>query len=284
MSAPCVDTTNGDDGPSLEAESAPLPEDQGAEDQGAPVSVTDDREPDGPTRRCILTRAVRPREVMVRFVVAPDGVVIPDLDATLPGRGFWLSPGRDVVETATAKGSFARAARRAVSVPPDLAARVDHLLEERCVGLIGLARKAGQAVCGFEKVKALVASQRAAVVLDAWDGADDGRQKLESIAVTRGVPVFRALDRATLGRAFARSDAVHVALGPGGLARRLEADLIRLGRLRGRQGTGEENDPAARTSKGGAQRSRGTGGREARTGPLDPAQVGHRSGATRRTK
>lgn len=207
---------------------------------GTDLSLEDDREPDGPTRRCIVTRAVRPRELMLRFVVSPEGMVVPDLDARLPGRGFWLSPGRDVIETASAKGAFARAARRSVTVPDDLAVQVDHLLQERCVGLIGLARKAGQAVCGFEKVKAMIRTQADALLLEAWDGAEDGRSKLAFIA--QG-PRHQALDRATLGRAFARAEAVHAAMAPGGLARRLDVDLLRLGRLRGRRGSMDAEVP-----------------------------------------
>ncbi|MBK1664676.1 hypothetical protein CKO38_13060 [Rhodospirillum rubrum] len=214
----------------------PALDDDSADDTAPPASgkraLADDREPDGPNRRCILSRAVRRRDAMLRFVVAPDGLVVPDLDARLPGRGLWLSPGRDVVETAAAKGVFARAAKRAVVLPPDLAERVDRLLEERCIDLVGLARKAGQAVAGFEKVKSWVHTGRAGMVLEAWDGSEGGRAKLG--AETWGMPVFRAMDRLALGRAFAREQAVHAAVEPGGLARRLEADLIRLARLRGR--------------------------------------------------
>ena len=65
-------------------------------------------------------------ERMIRFVVAPDRRLVPDLVATLPGRGIWLSAAGDVIETARAQGglgrAFARAARGPVIVPPDLPA------------------------------------------------------------------------------------------------------------------------------------------------------------------
>ncbi|WP_413204690.1 RNA-binding protein [Rhodospirillum sp. A1_3_36] len=191
----------------------------------------EDREPVGPNRRCVVTRAVRPKETMLRFVVGPDDSVVPDLDARLPGRGIWLSPSPNVVETATVKGAFNRGAKRKVSVPADLPERVDRLLEERCIGLLGLARKASQAVTGYEKVKSWLQKDRAGMVIEASDGSEGGRDKLG--AEMWGVPVYLALNSDALGRAFARAKAVHVAVERGGLARRLNVDLTRLSRLRG---------------------------------------------------
>ena len=77
---------------------------------------------------------------MIRFVVAPDRAVIPDLAAKLPGRGIWLSARRDVLETARARGAFQRAARSPVTVSPDLVATVQAGLERRVTEMLGLAR------------------------------------------------------------------------------------------------------------------------------------------------
>ncbi|MBE1236382.1 RNA-binding protein [Phaeovibrio sulfidiphilus] len=201
-----------------------------AEDSGEPDLSTP--EPDGPSRRCILSRSVRPKEAMLRFVVSPDRVVTPDVDGRLPGRGFWLSPAPDVIETARRKGVFPKAARCSLTVPEDLAERVDALLEERCLRLVGLARKAGQAVVGYEKVRGVLQKGGAAFVIEAFDAAENARKKLN--AAQFGVPVFRPLDREALARAFARDNAVHAAVMPGGLASGLAIDLERLSRMRGR--------------------------------------------------
>lgn len=191
-----------------------------------------EKKPEGPNRRCILCRSVRPKEAMLRFVISPDGVVTPDIAARLPGRGLWLSPAPNVIEKAKKKNVFPRAARMNVTVPSDLAATVDRLLEDRCVHLIGLARKAGDAVVGYEKVKTLLQKERAAFVIEADDAAENARKKLHAAAY--GVSVYKALGREALAKAFARDNAVHAAIVPGGLARRLETDLVRLARLRGR--------------------------------------------------
>jgi predicted RNA-binding protein YlxR (DUF448 family) len=193
----------------------------------------------GPERRCVVTGQVRPKVELLRFVLAPDGAVVPDLGARLPGRGIWLCARRDVVNTAVAKRLFAKAARRAAVVPADLADRVDALLARRCLDLLGLARRAGQAVCGFEKVRAEVKARRAAVVVEARDAAEDGRGKMRALAT--GLPVIELFDAAELGAVFGRDAAVHVALAPGRLAGRLLEEAALLAGFRPAAGGPDEN-------------------------------------------
>lgn len=199
----------------------------------------------GPERRCIVTRRVLPKAALIRFVVAPDGTVTPDLAGELPGRGLWVSADRTLLERAVKKNMFARAARAPVRAPADLADRVAALQRRRCLHLIGLARRAGQAVAGFEKVRAWLEAGRAAVLLAARDGAADGRAKLARLG--GDVPVVAAFTAAELGGVFGRDIAVHAALAPGGLSRRL---LDEAARLEGLTGTtaGRENGSAAATS------------------------------------
>ena len=120
-------------------------------------TAEDDAAETGPLRRCIVTRERLPKERMIRFVVGPDRAVVPDLTATLPGRGIWLSASGDVIERARAQGglgrAFARAARGPVLVPPDLPAVLETALVRRISELLGLARRAGQAVAGFDKAR-----------------------------------------------------------------------------------------------------------------------------------
>ncbi len=196
------------------------PSDTGPNDEG----LLDDEEPEveetGPERRCIATGTVRPKVELLRFSVAPDGTVVPDLGHILPGRGIWLSASRDVVNTAVAKKLFAKAARRQVGMPPDLADRIEALLVRRCLDTVGLARRAGQAVMGFEKVCAEVRSGRAGLLFAARDAGRDGREKVRALAGS-GLAVIELFDGAELGSVFGRDAAVHVCLSPGKLARRL---------------------------------------------------------------
>ena len=185
----------------------------------------------GPERRCLVSGAVRPKAELLRFVVGPEGRIVPDIAGKLPGRGLWLTARRDIVAAAVTKRLFARAARQPVIVDDDLAERVEALLAERCRDQIGLARRAGQAVMGFAKVEAALAQGKAAVLLAAADGAADGRMKLRALAP--GLPLVEQLSGAELGAAFGREHVVHAALAPGRIAQALIAAAARLAGFRG---------------------------------------------------
>jgi predicted RNA-binding protein YlxR (DUF448 family) len=174
-----------------------------------------------------VTRERLEKQAMIRFVVGPDRAVVPDLAARLPGRGIWLSAKGDVLETARAKGGFARAARGPVTVPADLAGIVRSGLVRRITELLGLARRAGQAIAGFEKAQAVVRAGRAGLLVQAADGSAEECARFRSGA-PEGLPVIAPLDAAALGAVFGRDRVVHVAVTPGRLAEALAIETARL--------------------------------------------------------
>jgi len=199
----------------------------------------DDEPETGPLRRCVLTRERLPKERMIRFVVGPDRVLVPDLAAKLPGRGIWLSAAGDVLEPARAPAdghrqlvrAFARAARGPVSVPPDLPAVLSETLVRRIGELLGLARRAGQVMAGFEKAREWIRADRVRLVLQASDGSEAERARFVS-GLAADVPVFDPLPGAALGRIFGRDFVVHVAIAPGKLGESLALEAGRLAGLR----------------------------------------------------
>jgi predicted RNA-binding protein YlxR (DUF448 family) len=199
-----------------------------------------DQEPEtGPLRRCVLTRELLPKERMIRFVVGPDRALVPDLAARLPGRGIWLSACGDVLEPGRAQAdghrqlvrAFARAARGPVAVPPDLPSILEEALVRRITELLGLARRAGQAMAGFEKAREWLRSGRAHLVLQASDGSAAERSRFLS-GVSSSVPVLDPLPGAAMGRLFGRDFVVHVAIAPGKLGESLAVEAGRLAGLR----------------------------------------------------
>ncbi|MGI9434260.1 MAG: DUF448 domain-containing protein, partial [Geminicoccaceae bacterium] len=107
---------------------------------------------------------------MLRFVLDPDSQIMPDIDERLPGRGMWLSAARDVVNKAVEKRLFGRAAKQSVTVLDGLADRIEALLTRRFCDGLGLARRAGLLVVGFDQVQAVLVGSGAAVLLAASDG------------------------------------------------------------------------------------------------------------------
>ena len=192
----------------------------------------------GPLRRCVVTRERDYRARMIRFVVAPDRSIVPDLGAKLPGRGIWLSARRDVLDTARTRGAFARAARGQVTVPPDLQGMVQQGLIRRITELLGLARRAGQAVSGFQKAREWLVAGRVGLVVQAADGSMDERVRFLSGNGTRAkaVPVVAPLSALALGAVFSRDHVVHVAIAHGRLAEALSVESNRLLGIAGQDG------------------------------------------------
>lgn len=188
---------------------------------------TDDGPETGPIRRCAVTRERLPKEAMIRFVIAPDATVVPDLAEKLPGRGIWLSARGDVLETARVRGAFAKAARRPVKVPSGLTAEVAAALAGRIRETLGLARRAGLAVAGFAKAREWLAEGKAALIVQARDGSPGERSRLLGANASRMVAVA-PLDAAALGQVFGRDHVVHVAVAAGRLAERLTIETTRL--------------------------------------------------------
>ena len=169
---------------------------------------------------------------MLRFVIGPDRALVPDLAARLPGRGIWLSARRDVLETARTRGAFAKAARGPVTVPSDFSVILQAGLARRIGDLLGFARRAGQAVCGFQKAREWVSAGRAGLVAQASDGSLEERARLVG---GRALVVIAPLPASTLGAVFGRDHVVHVAVAHGRLAEAIVIETERLAGVAGRE-------------------------------------------------
>jgi len=192
-----------------------------------PAPPRGEREPE---RRCLVTRARHPARRMIRFVAAPDGTIVPDVAGSLPGRGLWLTAARDIVERARLKGRFAKAVGMAVVADDTLADRIERQLARRCLDLVGLARRAGKAVAGHDKVRAMLANGDAALLLVASDGSPDGVARMRAAAGR--LPVVDVFTGAELGRTFGRDITVFAAVANGALAARIADEAHRLAGFR----------------------------------------------------
>ena len=187
-----------------------------------------------PERKCIVSGDVRPKAEMIRFAVSPEAIIVPDLAESLPGRGIWVTAQREVLAEAVARGLFSRAALAKVKADASLVEDVGGQLVERCLETLGLARRAGQLLTGFEKVRGVLAkdegSTKAVVVIAASDGAADGREKISRLA--GDVPVVALFSCEELSLALGRENVVHAALTSGGLADRFLRETVRLAGFR----------------------------------------------------
>ncbi|HQF30853.1 MAG TPA: RNA-binding protein [Hyphomicrobiales bacterium] len=208
-------------------------------------------------RTCIVGRATLPVDELIRFVLAPDGTVVPDLKRDLPGRGVWVTASAEAVATAEKKRLFARGFKAEVRVEPGLAERVGTLLERAALGALAMANKAGLVVTGFGKVETALGRDAVAVLIHASDAAPDGIRKLAAVTKRRfgdgpGVPVVRSIASEQLDLALGRSNVIHAAVLEGRAAAAFlerERALVRF-RASGADGTAAEESASGATKAG----------------------------------
>lgn len=193
---------------------------------------------EGSERLCALTRAVRPPEELIRFVLAPDNSVVPDLDRKLPGRGAWLTATRETVEKAIKTRALSRSFKTDAKVPEDLPQRIEALLQRRVADTLALANKAGLAMAGFQQVESALEKGAVAALIHGRDAAIDGCHKLDKKfraiqrATDRPVDIVTVLTINEISLAMGRPSVVHAALIPGGLTARFLREAGRLERYR----------------------------------------------------
>lgn len=180
-------------------------------------------------RKCIATGESQPKQGLIRFVMGPEGQVVPDVMGKLPGRGVYVASTREALGTAVKKKLFARGFKAQVQVPEELVQEVERQIVRRLIELISLARKSGDAVSGFERVKDWLAKEEARVLIQASDGSGRGKSKLSTPYKGKFIGCLTADE---LGMAFGRQTAIHAALASGGLSKRVVDEAQRLQGLR----------------------------------------------------
>lgn len=211
------------------------------------------------SRRCIVTGEVYPEARLLRFALAPDGAIVPDIEAKLPGRGIWAKAAKEAIDTAVKKRLFARAAKSAVTAGAELSGRAETLLVQRILSLIGLARRSGQLILGFDQVeRALRSDDPPALILEAAGASPDGSRKLRAAAIARGVVpyVICSLGGEELSLAVGRGNVVHAALRSGHMAERVIFEASRLEGFRANKawvwpGYSESSDASPASESGG---------------------------------
>jgi predicted RNA-binding protein YlxR (DUF448 family) len=166
-------------------------------------------------RLCLATGDIKPIDEMIRYVVAPDGIVVPDLANRLPGRGCWISANRDALNLAIERKLFARAFRGKGVADRSLADLVERLLLRLTLEALSIANKAGQVLTGFEKVKSALASGKISILVDARDAGSDGTKKLGAAvkpADSEAPAKIRLFSGEQLDLALGRTNVVHAAL------------------------------------------------------------------------
>jgi hypothetical protein len=181
----------------------------------------------------VVTGEVQPKHGLIRFVAGPEGQLVADVLGKLPGRGVYVAADRAALDKAVSKKLFARGLKQQVQIPDGLADEIERQLARRVVDLISLARKSGDAVAGYEKVKDWLSKEQALILVQAVDGSGRGKSKLSTPHFGHYIGWLTADE---LGLAFGRETVIHAALASGGLAQRVVEEAQRLRGVRKTEG------------------------------------------------
>lgn len=193
-----------------------------------------------PERRCIATGTNKPQSAMIRFAVSPNDEVTPDVAACLPGRGAWVTASAEAINTAIDKKAFSRAFKKSVQSDTRLAEQTHQLLFRRCLDLLGFAKRAGDLILGFEQVREEIRLAEPSCLIEASDGASDGRKKILSLAkavfgddeASEQPIIIGCFTSEELGMALGREHVIHAVVKEGRSARNWITEVERLGGFR----------------------------------------------------
>ncbi len=173
-------------------------------------------------RRCLVSLEVKPKSELVRFALDPSKIIVPDIAGKLPGRGLWVTADAAHIDEAIQKNLFSKAAKTKVTVPADLKDQVAHLLQRRCLDLLGLAKASGAVLAREQKVLEALSAHELTGILLAQDAGKDIKKK------TQRAELFSdQMTRDELGAALGREHAAVVGLLPHPLAKKLKQELAR---------------------------------------------------------
>lgn len=199
------------------------------------------READGdgsrkPQRTCVSCRKVLDQDLLVRYVLSPQGAAVVDYRRRLPGRGAYTCLDRQCLENAVKRGQLSRALKLTGPGPSverlwlDLAEQS----RQRVVNLLGMARKAGCVVSGTRLVLGEMSAGRLpGLVLLATDLSPAMAEKVRKAACLRGIVCHALLSKNLLGQLMGKSERGTLAVKPGLLADTIRDELERLKTIAG---------------------------------------------------
>ncbi len=173
------------------------------------------------TSTCAVTGELLPRNQMIRFVISPDKKVVADLTGKLPGQFLWISANRATLKKAIWRNSFAGQARETVEIPDNLLETIENGLLKLSLQMVSLAKRSGDLTFGFSRTDEALRSHSAGVYVVAQDSSENGREKLERLAIHQDLPVIDFWTSAELSAAIGEHNTNHLAIAKGAMAQNI---------------------------------------------------------------
>jgi len=183
-----------------------------------------------PQRSCLGCRQSRDRDALIRFVLTPQGELVPDIEVKLPGRGAYTCVSMTCLQAALKQRQFSRAFKReVVTVTPDeMTGQVGGIMQKRILGYIGLANKAGQVISGGSLVSdAIRGGHKPGLILIASDVSEAIGEKIELLAAVHHIACFRVLVKDDFGAILGKAPRSAIAIRAGGFVAQLMYEIER---------------------------------------------------------
>ncbi|MBE6458673.1 MAG: RNA-binding protein [Alphaproteobacteria bacterium] len=178
------------------------------------------------TRKCIVTGNILEKDKLLRFCVGPDNEIIPDFKKKLSGKGVYVSNSKLLLAKAVETNVFAKALKKRVRPAVALTEMVENILRHNALGAVSLSRKAGNFVCGLDKVLEAIKKGKVAFVMEATDAGNDGHQRV--MLVSKDMDVFQVFETEELEKALNRENTVHAAFLKSEMANMVKRELKKL--------------------------------------------------------
>ncbi len=178
------------------------------------------------TRNCIVTGKVLEKSALLRFVIGPEALVIPDFKNKLPGRGIYVSNSSALLHKAVSANLFAKTLKQKVKPMENLEQISQDLLRQSALHSISLAKKAGVLVTGMDKVSEALKKGKVAFLLEAKDAAEDGHQKILHLA--KDIKIFNLFTSEELDQTLDKVNTVHAAFLKGEMSKMVSHEFGKL--------------------------------------------------------
>ena len=192
--------------------------------------MTLQKQKEKPQRSCLGCRQSRDRDALIRFVLSPQGELVADIEAKLPGRGAYTCVSETCLQAAIKQRQFSRAFKRdvATATPAEMTGQVGGIMQRRILGYLGLANKAGQVISGGSLVSdAIRGGQKPGLVLVATDVSEAIGEKIELLAAVHRITCFRIMKKDDFGAILGKAPRSAVAIRAGGFVAQLTYEIER---------------------------------------------------------
>ena len=172
---------------------------------------------------CSVTKKMYPSENMIRFVLFPDNKYTIDLNYEFQGKEFFIFASKSTL--ARIKDFVGDIYEKEPQVE-NLVTRIDSIIVKRIVSLIALARKSGNLIFGFERVKMALKSGDSDILFHANNGSPKELKRIKPRSVR--LILVSLFSSSELGKVFNRDNVAHSCVLKGGLAKSLILDVKKL--------------------------------------------------------